>query len=69
MKEENYKEYKDFNIKCIKTMLENLQKVDYEKLEITELISLEHNLYYNLYLDFEENKTVEKIDFDNLGVE
>jgi hypothetical protein len=69
MKEENYKEYKDFNIKCIKTMLENLQKVDYEKLEIAELISLEHNLYYNLYLDFEENKTVEKIDFDNLGVE
>ena len=62
-------EYKDYNILCIKTMLENLQKVDYEKLEITELISLEHNLYYNLYLDFEENKTVEKIDFDNLGVE
>lgn len=69
MKEENYKEYKIYNILCIKTMLENLQKADYEKLEIAELISLEHNLYYHLYLDFEENKTVEKIDFDNLGVE
>jgi hypothetical protein len=62
-------EYKNYTILCIKTMLENLQKVDYEKLEITELISLEHNLYYHLYLDFEENKKVEKIDFDNLGVE
>ena len=41
-------------------MLENLQKADYEKLEIAELISLEHNLYYHLYLYFEENKTVEK---------
>ena len=62
-------EYKEYNILCIKTMLENLQKVDYEKLEKEELIILEHNLYYHLYLDFEENKTVEKIDFDNLGVE
>ena len=53
-------EYKDYNILCIKTMLANLQKVDYEKLEITELISLEHNIYYHLYLYFEKNKTDKK---------
>ena len=56
--------YKEHNIKEIKKHLRKLLKVDYEKLNELDLITIEHILYYHLIQDltkcckqdFEEKK-------------
>lgn len=52
-------EYKQENIELIKKYLKELQKLDYEKLDLTTAITLEHRLYYDIYLPFK--KIVEEI--------
>ena len=43
------KEYINFNVSEIKRMLKELLKLDYSKLSLTDSITLEHRLYYDIY--------------------
>lgn len=46
------KEYINFNISEIKRMLKELLKLDYSKLSLTDSITLEHRLYYDIYAEW-----------------
>ena len=46
------KEYTKFNIHEIKRMLKELLKLDYSKLSLTDAITLEHRLYYDIYAEW-----------------
>ena len=46
------KEYIKFNVFEIKRMLKELLKLDYSKLSLTDSITLEHRLYYDIYAEW-----------------
>ena len=46
------KEYINFNVSEIKRMLKELLKLDYSKLSLTDSITLEHRLYYDIYAEW-----------------
>ena len=46
------KEYIKFNTHEIKRMLKELLKLDYSKLSLTDSITLEHRLYYDIYAEW-----------------
>ena len=48
----NEKEYINFNISEIKRMLKELLKLDYSKISLTDSITLEHRLYYDIYAEW-----------------